>query len=276
MASFTWLYIGLGLALGFLFLGIVAELYYLLWRNNKRINTTGVQHDAYNKPRPLPLIPSETNSTREITRNPLENRHGLDLEFGSGEDLLLKTAAEDDEHDEAEEEDVELMAIYNLAGQPRFLFTIKEETREDLESEDAKSRGDRSRKGSRNRSLSDIITAIETPFFTPIASPPLKASPLCSLDSYKLHEFNPLFESSSELEQNLNRMRSSPPPKFKFLRDAEEKLYRRLMEEAQKRGEILNTKNEQRKPSSSSQVLPLVSSPPEFRTLPNHKITPFS
>ncbi|MED6107835.1 hypothetical protein PIB30_017917 [Stylosanthes scabra] len=28
-----------------------------------------------------------------------------------------------------------------------------------------------------------------------------------------------------------NRFRSSPPPKFKFMRDAKEKLYRRLVEE---------------------------------------------
>ncbi|CAK9327038.1 unnamed protein product [Citrullus colocynthis] len=264
MASSSWLYIGLGIILGFLFLGILAELYYLLWRKEKRINNTPeVEDNHYTKQPSLPLIPSET-------RNPPENRHGFDLELGSGEDLLLKMSEAEEEDEEETEEDLELQGIYNLAGQPRFLFTINEETKEDLESEDGKSR-----KGSRNRSLSDIITAIETPFFTPMASPPLKASPLSSLESYnyKLHGFNPLFESSEELEQNLKRLRSSPPPKFKFLRDAEEKLYRRLMEEVQRKTEL--TKNEQRKvinnnnnqrfhySSSSSQVLPLISSPPE-------------
>ncbi|XP_038893882.1 uncharacterized protein LOC120082683 [Benincasa hispida] len=255
MASSSWLYIGLGIILGFLFLGILAELYYLLWRKKKRINNNPeVEDNHFTKQPSLHLIPSET-------RNPPENRRGFDLELGSGEDSLLKTTATEEEDDEEEtEDDLELQGIYNLAGQPRFLFTINEETKEDLESEDGKSR-----KGSRNRSLSDIIAAIDTPFFTPMASPPLKASPLSSLESYnyKLHGFNPLFESSDELEQNLKRLRSSPPPKFKFLRDAEEKLYRRLMEEAQKKTEV--SKNEQRKginnnnqrflySSSSSQV----------------------
>ncbi|XP_022970569.1 uncharacterized protein LOC111469506 [Cucurbita maxima] len=185
MASFSCLNIGLAVVLGFLFMGIIAELYYLLCRKKKIINTTQVEDD-------------QTKSTI----NPPEIRHGLELEL----------ADEQEEHEEHEEE---VMGIYNLAGQPRFLFTINEESNEDLESEE-----------SRTRRLSDIITAIETPYFTPMASPPLKASPsppppLSCLDSYKLHGFNPLFESS-------------PPPKFKFLRDAEEKLCRRLMEEAQR------------------------------------------
>ncbi|CAI0474913.1 unnamed protein product [Linum tenue] len=112
------------------------------------------------------------------------------------------------------------MRLHNLAGPPRFLFTINEESKEDLESEDGKSRLG-SRQGSRTKSLSDILLAVDTatPLFTP---------------SYHRQGFNPLFESSAEAE--LNRLRSSPPPKFKFLRDAEEKLLRRLLEEAQRRG----------------------------------------
>ncbi|CAN1330996.1 hypothetical protein LINPERPRIM_LOCUS35171 [Linum perenne] len=43
--------------------------------------------------------------------------------------------------------------------------------------------------------------------------------------SYNRQGFNPLFESSMEAV----RPSSSPPPKFKFLRDAEEKLLRRLL-----------------------------------------------
>ncbi|RVW57018.1 hypothetical protein CK203_070516 [Vitis vinifera] len=34
------------------------------------------------------------------------------------------------------------MRLHNLAGPPRFLFTIKEETKEDLESDDGKSKGE--------------------------------------------------------------------------------------------------------------------------------------
>ncbi|KAG7019199.1 hypothetical protein SDJN02_18157, partial [Cucurbita argyrosperma subsp. argyrosperma] len=158
MASFRWLNIGLAVVLGFLIMGIIAELYYLLCRKKKIINTTQVEDGD-----------GDGDQTK-FTRNPPEIRHGLDLELG----------------DEQEEEEEEVMGIYDLAGQPRFLFTIKEESNEDLESEE-----------SRTRRLSDIITAIETPYFTPMASPPLKASPpLSCLDSYKLHGFNPLFESS--------------------------------------------------------------------------------
>ena len=175
-------------------MGIIAELYYLLCRKKKIINTTQVEDGDGDG----------DGDHAKFTRNPPEIRHGLDVELG------------DEQEEEEEEHEEEVMGIYNLAGQPRFLFTIKEESNEDLESEE-----------SRTRRLSDIITAIETPYFTPMASPPLKASPppppppLGCLDSYKLHGFNPLFESS-------------PPPKFKFLRDAEEKLCRRLMEEAQR------------------------------------------
>ncbi|KAF5744618.1 hypothetical protein HS088_TW07G00193 [Tripterygium wilfordii] len=189
------------------------------------------------------------------------------------------------------------MRLHNLAGPPRFLFTIKEETKEDLESEDGKSRGDcKSRKSSRTRSLSDLILAVDTPYVSPLASPPFKAP----LDSYFHHGFNPLFESTTEAE--LNRLRSSPPPKFKFMRDAEEKLQRKFMEEAERKksenvlcaqdsqveslnstmvtegiqGSFLNflvssSKKEKellhhlpQYPSSTAQVLPLASSPTAF------------
>ncbi|KAK7261460.1 hypothetical protein RIF29_27773 [Crotalaria pallida] len=106
----------------------------------------------------------------------------------------------------------ELMRLHNLAGPPRFLFTIQEETKEDLEAEDENSRN---RKGP---SLSELMLSIDT-------------TPLDPLDSYKHQGFNPLFETSlAESEFNMFRS-SSPPPKFKFMRDAEEKLYRRLIEE---------------------------------------------
>ncbi|XP_047942517.1 uncharacterized protein LOC125189268 [Salvia hispanica] len=102
------------------------------------------------------------------------------------------------------------MRVHNLCGPPQFIFTIKEESKEDLElSEDG-----RSRKGSRTRSLSDL--------FVDGAAP---------LDCYRHHgNINPLFESLPEAE--LRRLRSSPPPKFKFLRDAEDKL---LQEKAERR-----------------------------------------
>jgi hypothetical protein len=107
------------------------------------------------------------------------------------------------------------------------------------------------------------------------------------------------------VEAELSRLRSSPPPKFKFLRDAEEKLFRRLIEEAERRaskncvpvqdlseikgpdstmiteereGSFLGFNVDKNKESellyhlpqnhsSSSQVLPLASSPTTFRPL---------
>ncbi|CBI31688.3 unnamed protein product, partial [Vitis vinifera] len=111
--------------------------------------------------------------------------------------------------------ETELMRLHDLSGPPRFLFTIKEETKEDLESEDGKSR-------------------VETPFLTPLASPPFFTPPLTPMDSSYNHQgVNPLFESAADADQ-FSKISSSPPPKFKFLKDAEEKLHRKVMEEAKK------------------------------------------
>lgn len=124
--------------------------------------------------------------------------------------------------------EAELLRLQNLCGLPRFLFTIQEETKEDLESED----GQKSRKGSRSRSLSDTILSMETPFLTPFTSPSY-FTPLTPMESLCNHNgFNPLYESSSDAE--FNKIRSSPPPKFKFLRDAEDKLQReKLLKDAE-------------------------------------------
>lgn len=234
MTSLSGLGIGLSLVFGCLLLALVAELYYLLWWK-KRITNREIEDENYsNHPKVLfqfscfkkrnSLQTTNNNSnSEENVRNPDANSSDPDLELGSSKDLLLKVNYGEDSVES------ELMRLHNLAGPPRFLFTIKEEEKEDLESEDGKSR-----KGSRTRSLSDLILAAENPFHTtPLPSPPLKSSPLNALDCYKHHGFNPLYESSTEAE--MNRLRSSPPPKFKFLRDAEEKLLKRLMEEAEKR-----------------------------------------
>lgn len=306
MSSFSGLGIGLSVVFGCLLLAFVAELYYLLWWKKRLVNTQieADSDDYYSnyakevvdlfcgKKRPSSL---ENESTREISgtdsgngNNPYGHERDLELGSNSTKDLLLKSFAE-------EGVEAELMRLHNLAGPPRFLFTIKEETKEDLESDDGKSRGERSRKGSRTKSLSDFI---DTPFLSPLASPPLKSP----LDSYSHHGFNPLFESSSEVDQ-MFRPSSSPPPKFKFLRDAEEKLYRRLKMEAERKGSknhvsisvaesdakspksapikdgsllaflVHRNKDEEiyhhvpQYPSSSSQVLPLATSPTAFKPL---------
>ena len=295
--SFIGLGVVLSLVFGVLLLALVAELCYLLWWKKRRTHT-GIGIDQGNDVKAVLYgvcwkTPS-TNNPVSVATEPENKSHEQDLELGIDKDVLLKNYG-----DEGVES--ELMRVHNLAGPPRFLFTIKEETKEDLESEDGKSRGDRSRKGSRTRSLSDIMVAIDTPFLNPMASSPMRSS-LDNLDSYKHQGFNPLFESSAESE--FNRFRSSPPPKFKFLRDAEEKLYRRLMEEAQRKAQknhgvvpetevkdspnptmvtedkdrsllrFINNKDREQIelqkplpqfPSSSSQVLPLASSPTTLR-----------
>ncbi|XP_042475468.1 uncharacterized protein LOC122057432 [Macadamia integrifolia] len=239
MRPLSSLGIGLSLVFGFLLLALVAELYYLLWW--KRFTNREIDDDYSSIGRELfypfcwkraPLLSSTALSPQEIcTPVRITGAHGhetenqLNLRSGSNRDLLLKPYEDDGV-------DLELMMLYNLAGPPRFLFTIKEETKEDLESEDGKSRGDRSRKGSRCGSLSDVLT-VETPFLTPLSSPRFFTPPLTPVDPYSNHGFNPLYESTTDAE--LNRIRSSPPPKFRFLKNAEEKLYtRKLMEEVEK------------------------------------------
>ncbi|PON58949.1 Transmembrane protein [Parasponia andersonii] len=301
MTAFSGLGLGLSLVFGCLLLALVAELYYLLWWK-KRITDREIEDEYGNfaKEYLFHLIcwkraySSSDNSAPQGRKDQDMNGHEPDPELGLGKDVLLKSIVE-------EGVESELMRLHNLAGPPRFLFTIKEETKEDLESEDGKSRGDRSRKGSRTRSLSDLMVGIDTQFLTPLASPRLKSPPLNPLDAYKQHGFNPLFESSTEAE--LTRLRSSPPPKFKFLRDAEEKLYRRLMEEAEKRASLNSVSGSEygtkasnnstlvgeerdgsmftfmvgnKNPSSSSQVLPLASSPTTFRPVVDNNKPPNS
>ncbi|XP_057979797.1 uncharacterized protein LOC131165767 [Malania oleifera] len=242
MKSLSNVGLGLSMVFGCLLLALIAELYYLLWWK-KRLTSRQIE-DGYSSPaRELLYMfcwkkPSSLSST---ALNPQELCSSLrvadsahahepesaQLHVHSNKDLLLKSFGDDGV-------EAELMRLHHLAGPPRFLFTIKEETKEDLESEDGKSKGDaKSRKGSRSRSFSDLLVTVETPFLTPLASPPYFTPPLTPMESYYNHNgFNPLFESSTDAE--ISKIRSSPPPKFKFLKDAEEKLYRRLTEEAEK------------------------------------------
>lgn len=291
MASFHGLGLGLSIVFGCLLLAFVAEAYYLFWwkkRGGSRRSEVEEVQDDYGKSakellqlifwkkssslhRDAPSSDSISSNAQASAGEVGDDGNGQDPEMGNnGKELLLKPSGE-------ESVESELMRLHNLAGPPRFLFTINEETKEDLESDDGKSRGDRSRKGSRTRSLSDVILAIDTPFLTPLASP----------HNGQGFSFNPLFESSAEME--LGWIGSSPPPKFKFLRDAEEKLYRRLKEDATRRALELSgsvdpseekeagqqvvaiivgmngaegkIRNLPQFPPSSSQVLPLASSP---------------
>lgn len=230
MKTIIGLGIGLSLVFGFLLLALIAEVYYLLrWKKHKKRvisqdseeekeeeqQQTGyakelIQLFCFKTPQSLHANnDGGREEGEEVSRN-------QDLELG-----LMK-------HLEGEGFEAELMKLHNQ----RFLFTIMEETKADLESDDGKSR-------SRTRSLSDVpggVNDCNTPGLTPLASPAtLKSS--TPLGSYSHHEFNPLFETEGELEFNkfFRSSSSSPPPKFKFLRDAEDKLRRRMIEEAKRR-----------------------------------------
>ncbi|KAK4351542.1 hypothetical protein RND71_030855 [Anisodus tanguticus] len=247
MTSFSGLGIGLSFLFGCMVMGFAAELYYLLWvqkRISKRATEDQIQYTTYATELCSLFSWKKTNSlskigTQEVTRNQdLTNNDVLLRGFGedSGETSSSHSIKLEGYREDSAE--LELMRLHNL----RFLSTIKEETKEDLESDDGKSRGDRSRKCSRtSRSFSDL-----TLIFTPLSSPPVKSRP---------SSFNPLFESGTD---GLN---CSPPPKFKFLRDAEEKLMRRLIVETEKSKVLSNEAliNEEKDGSSfiSFQQLPV-------------------
>ncbi|CAM8913161.1 unnamed protein product [Rhodiola kirilowii] len=283
MASFIAVVVGLSFVFGVLMVAIAAELYYLIrWKKKPltareidEVNTSYVQELLY-------VLSSRQQAEQSSSLHTSQHRtlSVSDPEMGSSRNLLLKQSAE-------ESVESELMRLHNLAGPPRFLFTIKEETKEDLDSED------RSRKGSRTRSLSDVIVTCETPFLTPIASPKI-TSPVLNHPSLEFYGFNPLYEAAS-FEEIESKLKQSPPPKFKFLRDAEEKLYRRMKEQMLKNsgsgqhpginnsastgsqeeqiGSLITLISGVKKDkevvvhhnSGSSKILPLASSPTRFR-----------
>ncbi|WOL16573.1 hypothetical protein Cni_G25360 [Canna indica] len=263
--------IGFSLVSGCLFLALVAELCYLvLWKKR----TDRAAEANYRSLSDLFCWKGKSSSAlnpNDISITSMEDQL-------QRKDLLLKPLGRGEE----ESLEAELMRLHGLAGPPRFLFTIKEETWEDLELEEGWSRDGRSGKGSRGKSLSDL-------FLSSSDTPPLLVPPLIPLDRCDHGGFsNPLFEACGE--EDLIPMWPSPPPKFKFLKDAEEKLYRKkkMTEEvasqvqtetgddapkSEKDGSLIAIvigKNRERGHSSSSQVNPLPSSYPS-RVKPLHK-----
>ncbi|KAL8191635.1 hypothetical protein R6Q57_028366 [Mikania cordata] len=241
MSSFSGLEIGLGVIFGCILLVLSVELYYLLWwkkRYSKNREDAENQHfsSANITPRTF-FCYTSCWKTSKCPKTQVKDLHPhikqQDSDMVVGQDLELQRL-------EDESLDLELMRLHNLRGPPRFLFTINEETKEDLESEVSK-------RGSRSRSLSDILDTFGTPFLSPLASPPLKVQQHHTLEVYNHHGLNPLFESN---EYAINKMGSSPPPKFKFLRDAEEKLLKKLMHmEGEKRIVFENMNQDPQKPA---------------------------
>lgn len=188
MRSLSTLGLALSLVFGCLLLALMAELYYLLWWKN-RVCRRDIEDDDCISP------------SKELFHKFCFEKH---LSFSSTALSPQQPRSSTHKH--------EPQPLF--LGPSRFLFTIKEETKEDMEIEEG-----RSRKKSRSKSLSNVLFSNgETPYLTPLASPPYRG-------------FNSLSELSNKAE--FFKMRSSPPPKFKFLRDAEDKLYRKkLMEKA--------------------------------------------
>ncbi|GAB2276619.1 hypothetical protein Dimus_011337 [Dionaea muscipula] len=218
--------LGLSVVFGCLLLALMAETYYLLWWKRRWNSRREVDQDDYNK---LCWNRKSSSSTADPQPQMLKqfNENGTEMEM---------------------EMELELQLVVG-EGPPRFLFTIKEETEEELECEDAKSTGgDHYHQRARTRnSLSDQMPnnaepeTERTPYLTPESSPqfftPLP-TPITLLGNYSSHYspsgsgsgYNPFLESSTDAE--FNRIRASPPPVFKFLRDAEEKLDKKKREEA--------------------------------------------
>lgn len=212
MRSLSDLGIGLSFVFGCLFLALIAEVYYLLWWKKRLVNRDMEQED-YNSStttrefmdlfcwkKPLSMnsrdpTPVEIRASTRITDDSGNGSARFKPLGGGGEDgfTTFQNHFPDRDH-------------------PRLLFTIEEET-EDLESQDG---------CSSRMSLGDVVV-METPYVTPFSSPPFCTPPLTPMNCrYDQHGFNPLFESFKE-DGSIWVTAPSPPPKFKFLRDAEEK-----------------------------------------------------
>ncbi|KAJ4907918.1 hypothetical protein Rs2_11576 [Raphanus sativus] len=223
MKTISGLGIGLSLVFVFLLLALVAEIYYLLrWKKHtQRIISQESQEEEQQAGYAKELIQLFCFKNHQSLH---ANHGGREAEISRTQDLELGLMKHVGGAGGEVGFEAELMKLHNQ----RFLFTIIEETKADLESDDETS-----------RRLSDVPVGVNdctTPGFTPLASPcTLKSS--SPLESYSHHGFNPLFETEEELEFNkfFRSSSSSPPPKFKFMRDAEEKLRRRVAEEAKRR-----------------------------------------
>ncbi|KAK1415567.1 hypothetical protein QVD17_31350 [Tagetes erecta] len=206
--------LGLSLVFGCLLLALVAELYYLLWWKKTVTNREMIQQ-SYNSPareffymfcckKPSSLTPSGLTTDTQVHEPQASSAH-------LNKNIWVRPFVEEQDVNDT------VVDSEDLFVPPRFLFTIKEETKEDLESEDMSKIG--------SRRISDVIS-LDTPFYTPLASPAYFTPPITPGD-YSYRTFSPLFQSSSDSE--FNRIWASPPPKFKFLRDAEDKLQRKMM-----------------------------------------------
>ncbi|KAL4334027.1 hypothetical protein GQ457_07G018190 [Hibiscus cannabinus] len=165
MKSLSGVGVGLSIVFGCLLFALIAEIYYLLWWKNRLRTSTDLENDF------------------KIPENRFAEEQQCQQEQQPNKDLLLKPLDGEYGNGNGNEEQ-----------QPGFLFTIIEETMEDLES-------------------------LETPYLTPSASPPFFTPPLTPIDAcfHRQFGFNPLFESQTVADFE----------RLKFLQEAELKLHRK-------------------------------------------------
>ncbi|KAL4326199.1 hypothetical protein GQ457_11G009170 [Hibiscus cannabinus] len=194
MKSLSSVGLGLSIVFGSLLLALVAELYYLLWWKKK---LTSKREFLY-----MFCLKTSSTSSSSVALNPQEIRITID------EPQQEQSRQFHRHHLQSKLKPFDGMGT-ELLRPPRLLFTIVEETKEDLDQlEEAKSMA----------KLGSMVVSVETPYLTPIASPPFFTPP-------HTPPLNPLFESASDAEFN----RSAP--KLKFLKEAEEKLHKRMLME---------------------------------------------
>ncbi|GMJ11921.1 hypothetical protein HRI_004861300 [Hibiscus trionum] len=278
MKSLSSVGLGLTIVFGSLLLALLAELYYLLWWKKRLINKREFFYMFC-----LKTSSSSSSSMAHSALNPQEIRITMDEQQEQSHQfhrLQSKLKPFDGMGSE-------------LMRPPRFLFTIVEETMEDL---------DQCEEPKPKAKFGSVLLSVETPYLTPIASPPFFTPP-------HTPPLNPLFESASDAEFNRSIRSSpssssaSPPPKLKFLKEAEEKLHKRMLmeervdeEDDEESGDMtppskylkdeedesfitinvdrskeigfISMNQHQFHSSCASQVLPLSSSPSTFRSPP--------
>lgn len=231
MKSKSGLGLGLCVVFGCLLLALIAELYYLLWwKKKKRIitttsTTTKIDDEEEQNGIQIPQKRSNFSHILHLCKTPSSSLRSTAQELcNSPTDLVHEPQTQSSNSSNKDPWLRKPFVEENMGDFPRFLFTITEETREDLESEDGVFKN---RKHSTSRSnLSDLLQILETPFLTPLASPPYFTPPLTpSFCDHHDHHYQQSLEWERDAE--FNRVRASPPPMFKFLRDAEEKLVQR-------------------------------------------------
>ncbi|KAG8374033.1 hypothetical protein BUALT_Bualt11G0088900 [Buddleja alternifolia] len=163
----------LGTALAIIFAislaALFAELFYILWRRRVFRRHSGGSGDEISTNSSSESIFASVAASKELLYFLCVRSHSRDSSIASN------TAINDlDSNDQSDMEviDIDLLTIQGMFGPPRFLFTIKEEEREDMESSAEKSLCEKELKkkkindddGDRDRvSLEECFKAVEDP-----------------------------------------------------------------------------------------------------------------